>query len=205
MLSSDLLFLFLNVSSEMAFRFRIRIVNSASVVSMQYLCCCHWEPTVVGLYISADHCRERITSTKIPFISRLSHLKMTMQKIEFSYTTHVGAYKLSCGCNLLSQACFAISQFLRIRLTFVGGNFYSSHGNIVGRTENFRIKTPSHDPAMKKNRVSFCLKFIVRSSKRFLSPLNSDEDRPVQGPINREPDEKLRPGRPGKEYGIKSL
>lgn len=82
-----LLFLLLKVSSEMAFRFRITIVNSAFVVS--YLCCCQWEPEIVGLYISADHCRERITSTKIHFISRLSHFEGDDAEDEFSYTKQV--------------------------------------------------------------------------------------------------------------------
>lgn len=75
----------------------------------------------------------------------------------------------------------------------------------MGRTENFRIKTESHDPAMKKTRVSFLSEVYRQKLETFPFSLNSDEDRPVQGPINREPDEKLRPGRPGKEYGIKSL
>lgn len=57
-----------------------------------------------------------------------------------------------------------------------------------------------------KNESGFCREMEVDSSKNYSNVDDDDDpDAPVQGPINREPDEKLYPDKFKRQSGIKKL
>ena len=55
------------------------------------------------------------------------------------------------------------------------------------------------------NDIGFCREMEVEASKNYGNDDDHDPDAPVQGPINREPDEKLYPDKFKRQSGIKKL